>query len=413
MSFLRSTALLALLALALPLCAQDEENLPPPPKKEGVQIMFLPPPMEGTLSLGIFTKDGKLIRTLHAEAPDKDFTKGLNGLITRWDGRDNAGQVAADGTYFARGWLVGDLKVEGVAFHGNDWIKDDETLRLTRILAVQNNGSDEIDVVLRALDGTEQTVGWKLAKPGVKLVDPGIVAALDDGKLVLRKGNTINIAAMAEGERAVAVSMGFGGRAWAIVETPAGREVRSYTEAGEFERRLAYTKDDPVPKQIAASLWSESIFLLEETPTEQRVRALAPSNPKPDGTPTWKVIYQKRIAFTDTFAAAAPALGRTPPPQATAEVSIRSKPNPLLQNAKTDLKFHITADPKGSLLMASDGLPLVHLTDTTGLKWSALVQDKDALTFFEGDGSVVGEFKIGKPSNIMAFEAGDYEWKKP
>jgi len=412
MTLTRPTALLALLALALPLCAQDEDDLPPP-KKEGVQIVFLPPPMEGTLSLGIYNKDGKLVRTLHREAPDKDFTKGLNGLITRWDGRDDAGQPAPDGTYFARGWLVGDLKVEGVAFHGNDWIKDDDSPRLSRVIAVQNNGRDEIDVVLRALDGTEQTVGWKLAKPGVKFVEPSVQAAIDDGKLVLRKSTSVTPITMEEGEKVIAASVGFGGRAWVIVETPAGREVRAYTDAGLFERRLAYGKDDPVPKQIAASLWSESIFLFEESPTEQRMRALALGNPKPDGSPTWKTIYQKRLIFTDTFAAAAPALGRTPPPQATGEVTVRSKPNPLLQNAKTDLKFHLVADAKGSLLVASDGLPLVHLTDTTALKWAALVQDKETLTFFEGDGSVVGEFKIGKPSNIMAFEAGDYEWKKP
>ena len=43
--------------------------------------------MEGTLSLGVFTKAGKLVRILKREAStEKDFTVGLNGLITQWDG---------------------------------------------------------------------------------------------------------------------------------------------------------------------------------------------------------------------------------------------------------------------------------------------------------------------------------------
>ena len=413
MTLFRPTALLALLALALPLGAAEEDDLPPPPpKKEGVQIMFLPPPMEGALSLGIYNQAGKLVRTLHHEATTKDFTKGLNGLITQWDGRDDAGQPAPAGTYLVRGWTVGDLKVEGVAFHANDWIDSDDSPRFTRVLAVQNSGHDEVDVVLRALDGSEHTVGWKLAKPGVTLAESGVQAALDDGKLVIRKGAEVVPVPNEEGEKAIAVSVGFAGHVWAIFETPAGREIRAYTETGEFLRRLAYAKDEPAPKQLAASQWSESIFLFEENTTEQRVRALALGPPKADGSPAWKTIYQKRLVFNDTYAAAAPTLGRTPPVPPVEEMTIRTKPNPLLQNAKTDLKFHLVADAKGSLLVAADGLPLAHLTDTPGLKWAALVQEKDAVLFFESDGAAVAEFKITHPANIMAFEAGDYELKR-
>jgi predicted regulator of Ras-like GTPase activity (Roadblock/LC7/MglB family) len=92
---------------------------------------------------------------------------------------------------------------------------------------------------------------------------------------------------------------------------------------------------------------------------------------------------------------------------------VRSKPNPLLQQAKTDLRFRVVPDAKGSLIVASDGLPLTHLTDTPALKWCVLVPEKDGTaTLFEGDGAVVGEFKLGKLSNVMAFEAGDYELER-
>src|SRR3954463_16326155 len=96
----------AAVAAGSPLLAQDET---PPPPKGGVQIAFLPPPMDGTLSLGIFSKGGKLVRTLKREAmPDqKEFVVGLNGLITQWDGKDDAGKPVGPGTYSVRGFCVG------------------------------------------------------------------------------------------------------------------------------------------------------------------------------------------------------------------------------------------------------------------------------------------------------------------
>jgi hypothetical protein len=408
MMFERHTALLALFALAWPAPTLAQDENPPPPKKEGVQIVFLPPPMEGTLSLGVYDKAGKLVRTLHREATDREFKKGINGLITHWDGRDDAGQPLPPGKYAARGWMIGDLKVEGVAYHGNDWLSDENTPRFARVLTVQNSGRDEIHIVLRAIDGAEHTLGWKLAKPGAEPAAHVVEAALDAGTLVIRKGAAVTPVMMEEGEKAVASSVGRDGRVWAIVESPQGREVRAYSESGEFLRRLAYAKEDPSPRQIAASRWSETIFLLEENDAEQRLRALALGTPKADGSTAWKTVYQKRIVFTDTFAAAAPELGRTPPPQAAAEIKVRTKPNPLLQHTKTEARFQVSADAKGALLASADGLPLIHLTDTPALKWAVLVQEKEGVVLFEGDGAVVGEFKLGAPSNVMAFEAGDY-----
>lgn len=411
----RFTALLALFALApvfsFRLSAQEEDP-PPPPKLPGVQIVFIPPPMDGVLSLGLYDQAGKLVRTLHREASDKEFKKGINGLITQWDGRDDAGQPLPPGTYSARGWMTGDLGVEGVAYHGNEWLKGENSPHFTRVLSVQNRGLDEVQVVLRAVDGSEHTLGWKLAKAGAPAPAADLTAVLDEGKIVIRKGTAVETVAMNDGDKALAVSAGFGRQVWAIVETAAGREVRAYSEKGEFLRRLNYAKDEPAPVQIAASAWSETIFLLEENRAEQRLRALALMAPKPDGTAAWKTVYQKRILAGDTFAAAAPALGRAVPPIALPEAKIRTKPNPLLQSAKTDVRLQLAVDDQGTLLLAADGLPLTHLTDTPALKWTALVQEKDALHFFEGDGAVIGEFKITKPANLMAFEAGDYELEK-
>lgn len=68
--------------------------------------------MDGTISLGIYDQSGKLVRVLHQNAPLNDFTIGADALVTRWDGRDDAGQDLRAGQYHARGYLIGPLKLE-------------------------------------------------------------------------------------------------------------------------------------------------------------------------------------------------------------------------------------------------------------------------------------------------------------
>ena len=89
------------------------------------------------------------------------------------------------------------------------------------------------------------------------------------------------------------------------------------------------------------------------------------------------------------------------------------RPNPLLQNAKTEARLQAVADEKGALLKTAAGLPLVHLSDTPHVKWAALVREGEALVLFQSDGVVVEEFKIGKPANMMSFDAGEYTLRAP
>ena len=77
-----------------------------------VRISFLPPPLEGKVSLGIYDSRGELVRVLHKEAAFSEFTIGADALITKWDGKDDAGKDRPAGKYRARGFLVGSLKVE-------------------------------------------------------------------------------------------------------------------------------------------------------------------------------------------------------------------------------------------------------------------------------------------------------------
>src|SRR5207245_4470647 len=88
------------------------EQTPSPSPARRVRISFVPPPMEGTTSLGIYDQSGKLVRVLHQNAQLNDFTIGADALVTRWDGKDDAGQDLPAGQYHARGYLIGRLKLE-------------------------------------------------------------------------------------------------------------------------------------------------------------------------------------------------------------------------------------------------------------------------------------------------------------
>src|SRR5215472_12889329 len=88
------------------------EQTPSPSPARSVRISFVPPPMDGTISLGIYDQAGKLVRVLHQNAQLNDFTIGPDSLVTRWDGKDDGNQDLPSGRYRARGYLVGPLKRE-------------------------------------------------------------------------------------------------------------------------------------------------------------------------------------------------------------------------------------------------------------------------------------------------------------
>jgi hypothetical protein len=88
------------------------EQTPSPSTARSVRISFIPPPMEGTISLGIYDPAGKIVRVLHQSAQLNDFAIGADALATRWDGKDDRNQELPSGRYHARGYLVGQLKRE-------------------------------------------------------------------------------------------------------------------------------------------------------------------------------------------------------------------------------------------------------------------------------------------------------------
>jgi hypothetical protein len=88
------------------------EQTPSPSPARSVGISFVPPPLEGRISLGIYDAKGKLARVLHQEADLNEFKIGADALMTQWDGKNDDGENLPAGKYHARGYLVGPLKVE-------------------------------------------------------------------------------------------------------------------------------------------------------------------------------------------------------------------------------------------------------------------------------------------------------------
>lgn len=128
---------LVLVVLLAASAARAEEVVAEAPPSRGVEIRFVPPGAAGTVSLGIYDASGRLVRVLCDEWTFGRFRVGLNGLSTEWDGLDHDGQPVAAGTYAARGFIVGNLQVEGEAIHFNDWIEGAEAPRIVAVAAQQ------------------------------------------------------------------------------------------------------------------------------------------------------------------------------------------------------------------------------------------------------------------------------------
>ena len=110
-------------------------------------------PDEGRITLGVFDGSGKLVRVLHKLAKEEDFQVGLNGFITSWDGKNDAGERVPSGHYYVRGYLIGeDVRVSGEDFLFNDWAADHGFPDFSKIsdFSLLENG----DVILLAVAGS-------------------------------------------------------------------------------------------------------------------------------------------------------------------------------------------------------------------------------------------------------------------
>jgi hypothetical protein len=409
-AFLR---LSSILLLAFAIAARGEESPAPEPKsspgERSVRVSFLPPPLDGTISLGIYDAKGKLVRVLHREADINEFDIGTDALSTTWDGKDDAGENLPAGKYSAHGFVVGDLGIEGVGFFFNDWITADDSPRISRIRSL---GMREADLLLgvELIEGTGHAL-YDLAHKTIKLSDNDALESPSPTPSEVVPG-TID---------PVTTIPGRNGTLWVIDRTAKGEattELKQFSSSGEFLRRLTVPANEPQPMAVAASMTGDKIYLLEENTAAQRVRGLSLLETKTEGgqqpISDWKVDFEKWIVGHKDFSlvdgkpvALAPA-GTT----AAEKVKIKLQPNPLVNDERVTVEIAIGFDEDGSFLKASDGLPLCSVSETPGLIRGLLAgHGANGIDAFQDDGTVVEQFRVSGVDQMMSFDCGGFELK--
>ncbi|HEY2614547.1 MAG TPA: hypothetical protein VGI42_02460 [Chthoniobacterales bacterium] len=373
-----------------------------------VRISFLPPPLDGTISLGVYDAKGKLVRVLHREADINEFEIGQDALSTTWDGKSDAGENVPAGKYNARGFVVGDLQIEGVGFFFNDWITADDSPRFSRIRSLemrddnlllgvefisQKTGHLVYDVV-RKITKLSDTDPLKIAEP------PGPVHGCIDPVMATSGRNETR---------------------WVIDRTAkdaATTELKQFSSSGEFLRRLAEAPGVPQPAAVAASASEDKIYLLEENGTSQRLRGLALLPAKSDGASApiseWKVDFEKWIIAHKDFSIVNGKPVASPGAAAGApeKLKIKLEPNPLLNDKRTTVELMAGFDADGSFLKTSDGLPLRTVSETQELVRGLLApHEANAIDVFQDDGAVVEQFRVTGVDEMMSFDCGVFELK--
>jgi hypothetical protein len=377
------------------------------PVSRNLRISFVPPPLDGTISLGIYDAKGKLVRVLFREADINEFTIGNDALSTTWDGKDDAGENAPPGKYSAHGFVVGDLKIEGVGFFFNDWIASADAPRFSRIRSL-------------ALRDENLLLSVELVPPG-----PGhVLYEVADKTVKLKDTDTDSIAGSpspaATGDiDPVATVAGRNRSRWVIDRAEKGSgavEVKQFSASGDFLRRLPVSPNEPQPKAIAASMTEDRIYLLEEDGTRQRVRGLSLAAIKTEGTQQsvseWKVDFEKSIVAHPEFSIVDGKVAPTPQGTPSDRVKIKLQTNPLLNDDRVTIEMMVGFDADGSFLKTADGLPLCTISETQELRRALLASPApNSVDVFQDDGAVVEQFRVTGADQMMSFDGGGFELK--
>ncbi|HEX4640619.1 MAG TPA: hypothetical protein VH252_04495 [Chthoniobacterales bacterium] len=368
--------------------AQESPSPSPTGTPRSIRISFVPPPLDGTISLGVYDAKGKLVRVLFREADINEFNIGSDSVSTTWDGKDDAGDNVPPGKYSAHGFVVGDLKIEGVGFFFNDWISSADGPRFSRIRSLAMHDEN----LLLAVD----------------LVPPGeghVLYDVADKSLDLKD---------TDAETAVETTAPGRDRTRWVIE---GGEVKQLSSTGEFLRRLPVSPEQPGPKAIAASLKEDRIYLLEENEKGQRVRGLSLAAIRNDGTDQavseWKMDFEKSIVAHKNFSVAAGKPVTTPAEENIPDkVKVKLQANPLLNDDRVTVEMMIGLDSDGSFIKATDGLPLCTISETQNLGRALLnLNGANTLDVFQDDGAVVEQFRVSGLDQMMSFDCGGFELK--
>ncbi len=393
-------------------------------------------PASGRITLGVFDKNGHLVRTLHALDDEEKFQVGLNGFISRWDGLDDSGKKVAPGAYHIRGYQIGEVEVSGEAFHFNDWISESGMPAITRIEDFEILDKGDIlltaktptaSVFIRASiqDGTltveksppddktgpaRQKLSELFGQPpeaflSIDSLGDTILGASTDGVWISQNGSAprkIDLPASVE-----AVSLGSDGAFWFIgssLDTNQPPVVGEADFQGEILRALPYEPADPLPKKIRAA--KSGFVVLEELPGSQRLRSLTR-----DESGEWVVDWEKSIRQSPRFGFINGEVTADAGDAAQFDsLRFRLEENPLTGERET-ITIRVIADAKGSRLVTEDGLPLLLISNQPDTQRAVIHRGKspDSLRLLQSNGASVEEYLIEGLRHILPLNAGQIE----
>lgn len=407
--FLRLSALL-FLGVVVSMSGQESVTPAPCPVKRSVRISFLPPPLDGRISLGVYDAKGKLVRVLHREAEINEFTIGTDALSTMWDGKNDEGENVSPGKYTAHGFAVGDLEIKSIGFFFNDFVTNANSPRVRHLgkLRFQDNELHlEADLVgdARATLVCEPTQGTFLRQipfDGVSHCDENL--------------SSLN------GMEVIDCHPGPNGTLW-LVDSPEGsthREIKQLSQSREVLHQLVIAESEPQPQAIAAPVTENRIFLVEETSDKSvnRLRALTLGESKSSNgnsdVPNLKTDFEKKIIEHRNFSLeSGKPIPSNPKGKIPLEkISVRLQPNPLLGDARVTVDLAVGLEERGSFLRTSDGLPLRRISETPKLIRSLLgARGANSLDVFQDDSAVVEQFRLTGLDRMMSFDCGGFELK--
>ncbi len=392
------------------------------PRSADLTFQFLPPPLDDArYSIGVFAADGKLIRHLHETAPENVFPAALNGLVVKWDAKDDAGKRAANGKYELRGYAVAPVKVRGVATRGNDWIADDPKLRLANISRLIFADA-ETCVALGTLARGDWCVfairgdrlAW-LAEVGPIPMNERFVPLLrrEGARVLVEYGRTRCAWNLADGASAgteqlaesvdTNATLGFEAEGWKIEETRVAQSDASATVL----RELPVAAAEFEPRILAADAQNRRLALFGRGPENSNVfRILAWASAGEEGgkpVSRWRAVIERKVAPPGTF----DALDAAP----TLRVELVKNPLGRQRNANPTLVLSAVANASGTHLTAEDGLRLRTVSTVPGVQAVALAKGtgKGRVRFFQRDRAVSEEYLLEGCDRVMRFEVGKCE----
>lgn len=396
------------MAVALGARGQESVTPTPSPAKRSVRISFLPPPLDGTISLGIYGAKGKLVRVLHREADVNDFTIGNDALSTTWDGKDDAGENVLPGKYSAHGFAVANITSKTIGFFFNDFVTNADSPRVRHFKSVRIQENElrlEADLLgderaILVLDPKQGTFLRKLPLESMthceeKPAPPQILQVID-------------------------CDVGMNNTLWLIDGLDGGRrEIKQLSPGREVLHRIAILENQPQPQAIAASTIEDRIFLIEESPdlSVNRLRAVSLAESKTDATTgeqsDLKTDLEKKIIEHRDFSLEnGKPIPNNPKNKTPSEkISTKLQPNPLLDDARVTVELGIGLNQEGSFLRTSDGLPLRRISATPRLVRSILIAHGSSIDVFQDDGAVVEQIQLAGVDQMMSFDCGGFELK--